>query len=103
MLSIQEKILLYFDLPEDEQANVDRYILEHPELVELFAESQALHALISAARGDELPNTSTLTNFVLFSGMKAVDPPADVAARHARVEAAIREHPELQVDRKSVV
>ena len=102
MLSIQEKILLYSDLPEDEQAGVQQHIREHPELEALFAESQALHALLDAAREDAIPDASALLDYVLFSAITAGNPPADVAVRHARTEAAVHEHPELQAQVEAI-
>ncbi len=50
MLSIQEKIVLYAELPESERAEVEQYILENPELETLFEESKALHALLDSAQ-----------------------------------------------------
>jgi len=102
MQHIQERILLYFDLPESEQASVEQHIREHPELEALFAESKALHTMLKAAREDAQPDASALIDYVLFSSITVGNPPADVAARHARTEAVVREHPELQAQVEAI-
>ena len=102
MQHIQEKILLYSDLSEDEQAGVQQHIREHPELEALFVESQALHTVLEAAWEGTLPDASALRDYVLFSAIAAGSPPADIAARHARTEAAIHEHPELQAQVEAI-
>lgn len=95
MLSIQEKILLYFDLPEEEQAELLLQVSGNTELEALYAESQALHSLLAASAQDVIPDASALTDFVLYSAMKAGNPPADLAAHYANIESAVRENPAL--------
>ena len=102
MQHIQEKILLFFDLTEEERADVEQHVREHPELEALFAESQALHAMLEAVQEDAIPDASALIDYVLFSAITAGNPPADVAARHARTEAAVREHSELQAQVEAI-
>ncbi len=96
MLPIQEKILLYFDLPEDEQVEVRLAVRGNPELETLFAESQALHTVLSPGSERAVQNTAALTDYVLFSALKAGDPPAGVAAHYARIESLVGENPELR-------
>ena len=102
MQHIKEKILLYFDLPEDEKASVEQHVREHPELKALFAESQALHTMLKTVREEAIPDASALIDYVLFSAITVGNPPADVAARHARTEAVVRERPELQAQVEAI-
>jgi hypothetical protein len=94
---LDEQILLYGTLSDEERAEVERLARTDPARAALLAESRTLHALLAEARaGDaDLPDATALAEYVV--GRHADRrPPPEVAERYARIEAALRERPEVE-------
>jgi hypothetical protein len=95
MNDIEQKLLLYDDLPPSEQEEVARYVEQHPEWAPLLAEARALHALLRTGRADATPDATTVAAYVVARALGGPATP-EQAARHARVADALAEDAALE-------
>lgn len=98
MDDLEQKLLLYGDLSPEEQAEVERCISGDPGRTSLLAESRTLHTLLSEARAGQgdVPDATEVAEYVLSSQLDPLERSPAADARDARVEAALRERPELE-------
>ncbi|HLT47414.1 MAG TPA: hypothetical protein VK002_09325 [Rubricoccaceae bacterium] len=97
MNDIEQKLLLYDDLPPEEQEEVERYVQVHPEWTALLAEARALRALLRSTHDDDAaPDATDIADYVVARALGKRRPPPEYAARYARVEAALAADPALE-------
>ncbi|MDX1532036.1 MAG: hypothetical protein R3362_10970, partial [Rhodothermales bacterium] len=98
MESIEQKILLYDDLPASERAEVDAYLVEHPGGRALQEEGRQLRGLLDAAArtGADLPDAETVAEAVVARYMGGRPLPPALAAITERVAEAVRSQPEVE-------
>ena len=96
MNDLHDRILRYGDLSPEEQADVEHRALGHPGAAALLAEAKALHGLLVAARAHtaDLPDAEVLAEYVVMRHFPGGAAP-EAGPRAARVEAALRAHPDL--------
>lgn len=99
MHDIEDKIIAYHDLSAEEQADVEAYVAEHPELATLLEEAKVLDVLLEEASVlfRDPPDDETLAYYVVTQRLSGhATPPPAVAKALARIEAYLREHPEAR-------
>jgi hypothetical protein len=91
------QLFLYGDLSDAERAEVERLARTDPARAALLAESRALAAFLAEARAADagLPDATALAEYVVGRHTSR-RPPPEVAERYLRIEAALRERPELE-------
>ena len=98
METIEEKLLRYPDLTEDERREVDAYIEDHPEMAALRSEVQRLFAVIEDAASLERrpPDDEALAYYALTQYLTHQEPTPALQALNERLESDISDSPELR-------
>ena len=98
METIEEKLLRYPDLTEDERREVDAYVDDHPEMAELRSEVQQLFALVEGAASLEHrpPDDEALAYYALTQYLTHHEPTPALQSLNERLESDIADSPELR-------
>jgi TolA-binding protein len=95
-MTLEERILLYPDLPAEERRAVEAAVVGQPELEAMLDEVRELRSLFEEAELGEAvqPGAEVLSHYVVTGGLpaKGADPVAD------RLRAAIETDPELRAE-----
>ena len=103
MNPLDQRILAYCDLPEFERAEVEQLARSDPKRAALLAQAQALSAVLAEARAVDDVDATALAEYVVAQHLRRRPAPPEAAARYARVEQAIREHPELEREARALL
>lgn len=92
-----ERILLYSELPPDEQRAVEAFVANHPESMRLLEDVKAIGAFLQETRrfGVDLPGDDAIAYFAMVRHLYGEGPPEHLRESMRRVQAVLSESPDL--------